>query len=657
VKRHSIISYIALAIAWAGQVPVFGAEPIPVEAFARLPHVASVKFSPSGKYLAVLRHQDGQNYLVTQSTKGTDAHVVVASNNEEIFIQWFEWVSDERLLVGVRFSYSRGRIGSTETRLIGVNRDGTESNQDLIKPKGPESIFGAEHYSQFQDQVVAFLPADHKHVLIALDAQIPNSPNVYRLNVYSGAQSLVQSNPGSIEGFGRIHTWMADRNGKVRLGIGFRHTTMQRIIVRSSQSDEWRELVEFDLTKDLGIEPLGFDSDPDLLYVRAPHKGRQAIYTLRLDQPDRPRELVFADPDYDIGGPLIYSRWLQTVVGVSYAAEEIRAVYWDKRVQAIQTRLNELLPARRNVIVSSSNDGTRYVVASGNAVQPAQFFIFDREHDRVVRFAETYPDLPVDRMSLPKSITFQSRDGLMLHGYVTVPKDREPGALPMVVFPHGGPAARDTGRWDYWTQFFVNRGWGVLQVNFRGSAGYGENFLRAGFQRWGLEMQDDITDAVEWAVREGIARPNRICIVGGSYGGYAALMGTVRTPDLYRCAISFAGVSDLRRLVDHARFFDGQEVMTDAQIGRWWSDRDRLRDTSPVNHAKEIRTPLLILHGRADVVVPVVHSRDMADAMKEADARNYRYVELPQGDHWLSREPDRVQVFREMEAFLQSHLE
>jgi dipeptidyl aminopeptidase/acylaminoacyl peptidase len=245
----------------------------------------------------------------------------------------------------------------------------------------------------------------------------------------------------------------------------------------------------------------------------------------------------------------------------------------------------------------------------------------------------------------------------MLHGYVTLPKDREPGALPMVVLPHGGPAARDAGRWDYWTQFFANRGWGVLQVNFRGSAGYGEHFLRAGFQRWGLEMQDDITDAVQWAVREGIASPSRICIVGGDYGEYAALMGTVRTPDLYRCAISFAGVSDLRRLVDHARFFDGEEVMTDARIGRWWSDRSRLKDTSPVNHAKEIRTPLLILHGRSDIVVPVVHSRDMADALKEADARNYRYVELPQGDHWLSREPDRVQVFREMEVFLKSHLD
>lgn len=643
MKQFAIVSCLALALVGECLPYAFGAEPLPVESFARLPRVGSVKFSPSGKYLAVLRNQDGQTYLVTQSTTGVEAHVVVTSDNSDYFIKWFEWVNDERLLAGVRFASSRGLTGTMETRLIGVNRDETGGNQELIKPMS----------SQFQDQVIAFLPDDPNHVLIALDATIHNSPNVYRLNVESGARNLVQANPGNAEGFRRIHQWVADRTGRVRLGIGGRNS-MQRIIVRSSGSDEWRELVEFDFTKEFGIRPLGFDSDPDVLYVRALHDGRQAIFKLRIDQPDAPRELVVADPTFDIDGPLIYSRWLRAVVGVSYVAEEIRTVYWDKRAQAVQARIDSALPNRRNVIVSSSHDGRRHVVVSGNAVQPAQYFIFDREHDRVVKFAESRPEVNAGQMAALKPVAIQARDGLVVHGYITAPLERDEHAMPLVVFPHGGPSGQDSAHWDSLAQFFASRGWAVLPVNFRGSSGYGEDFLRAGFKRWGLEMQDDITDAVQWAIQQGIANANRICIVGVGYGGYAALMGAVKTPDLYQCAIS---VTDLRRYVDEQRHFLWGEVVAETTMGRWWSDRDRLKETSPVNHAKEIHAPLLLMHGASDVTVPVEHSRVMADALKEAGAQTYHYIELPQGDHWLSREPDRIQVFREMEVFLKSHLD
>lgn len=646
MTRFRMVVCFALVMGWECPPYAFAADPVPVESFARLPRVGSVTFSPSGNYLAVLRSEDGQTRLVTQSASGADAHVVVTSDNSDYFIKWFEWVNDERLLVSIRFASTRNRVETAETRLVSVNRDGTGANQELMR-----SV-----YSQFQDRVVAFLPDDPKHVLIALDATIPNSPNVYRLNVESGARSLVQANPGNAEGFRRIHEWMADRAGLVRLGIGGRNT-MQRIIVRSSGSDEWRELAEFDFTKEAGITPLGFDHDPDVLYVRALHDGRQAIFKLRVDQPDAPRELVAADPEYDISGALIYSRWLHSVVGVSYAAEGIRTVYWDKQAQAVQARIDHALPNCRNVIVSSSHDGRRHVVVSGNAVQPAQYFIFDRERDRVVKFADSRPDVDAGKMAVPTSVTIQARDGLALHGYLTAPLGRDERAMPLVVFPHGGPSARDTDRWDSWTQLFASRGWAVLQVNFRGSSGYGDDFLRAGFQRWGREMQDDLTDAVRWAVQENIANASRICIVGAGYGGYAALMGAVKTPDLYRCAISVAGLTDLRRYVDERRFFVRGEVAADALIGRWWSDRDRLNETSPVTHAKEIRTPLLLMHGVSDVVVPVEHSREMVEAMKAAGVQNYRYVELPQGDHWLSREPDRLRVFQEMETFLKAHLD
>nr|WP_249777492.1 S9 family peptidase [Herbaspirillum robiniae] len=258
---------------------------------------------------------------------------------------------------------------------------------------------------------------------------------------------------------------------------------------------------------------------------------------------------------------------------------------------------------------------------------------------------------------MPRAISFKGRDGTPLHGYLTPPWNAPAGKAPLIVLPHGGPVARDVARFDVYTQFFASRGWAVLQVNFRGSAGYGAEFEQAGFKRWGLEMQDDITDSVNWSVQSGLADPARICIVGGSYGGYAAMMGVIKTPELYRCAVSINGVADLRDLLANAQRYVGYEIGAERIIGQWWSDRERLRQTSPVNRAKEIRTPLLLIHGKEDRTVPVEQSRDMADALKDTGNKDYRYVELPLGDHGLSREEDRIRAFREMETFLKTYLD
>lgn len=213
------------------------------------------------------------------------------------------------------------------------------------------------------------------------------------------------------------------------------------------------------------------------------------------------------------------------------------------------------------------------------------------------------------------------------------------------------------GAFNYWTQWFVSRGWAVLEPRFRGTEGYGDDVLRGGFQRWGLEMQDDVTDVVQYAIRAGIANASRICIVGSGYGGYAALMGAVKTPDLYRCAVSVGGVADLTQVLSDSRWYLNQKPMVEARIGSWWNDRDRLRDTSPIAHAQEMRTPLLLMHGRMDRSVPLLQSREMADALNAAGVTNSRYVELPLADEALRREEDRLHLFSEMERFLSQYLD
>ena len=625
---------------------------IPLEAFAGLPAVDSMKFSPSGKYLAVLRNEDGKTYLTTQLPSGADPHVVVSSDNSEYFVRWYEWVNDERLLVGIRFGASRGRTETVETRLIGVNRDGTHGNE-LVSPR-PQNIFGGDHYSQFQDQVIGYLPDDPKHVLVSLDRYNRNIPDVYRLDVYSGSRSLIQANPGNAEGIGAVRSWFADRQGRVRVGVGMFDKTM-RITVREANSDQWHELAEYDRTKERGIVPLGFDEDPNILYVRAVHQGRWAVFRIDLGKPDRPRELVLADPHLDMLGQLLYSRWLRSVVGMTHFTEQ-RQLYWDKRFYELQSRINRLLPGRLSSILSSTDDGKRHIVVSMSSTEAVKFYVFDKEHDRLVKLAQAYPGLLSAEMRPVKAVTIGARDGVTLPAYLTLPARQSAGAMPLIVFPHGGPHHHDQKTFNVWTQFFVSRGWAVLQINFRGSTGYGEEFERAGFQQWGLAMQDDLTDGVGWAIQQGIADSNRICILGASYGGYAALMGAIRTPDLYRCVVSIAGVSDLRKLVDDQRFYLGAEITADTKIGRWWSDRKQLGETSPAMQASKIHIPLLLLHGAADVIVPVEHSREMAEALKSAGHKEFRYVEMPMADHWLSREHNRIETFREMEMFLRAHL-
>ncbi len=647
-----------LLLVWS-MVPVYaepGSTSPPTATFASLPRIESIQLSPSGRHLAVLRHHDGQTFLETHTVTGQDAHPVVSTDNREYIITWFRWINDERLLVSMRFAATPEATDTVETRLMAVNRDGTEQTANLLKQGGFSSLFGQKHVPQFEYQLVGMIPGDPRHVLLALDLEHPNAPDVYKVDVYSGERQLVQANPSSKPDRNAISHWIADRTGAVRSGVG-QFQTAVHAIVRQPESTLWRELADYDLAKETGLVPLAFDADPAWLYVRDQHRGKTAIFKLNVMDRAADRVLVVADPKFDLNGELVYAPGRKKVVGVRYSAADERVLFWDFDAQRLQARIDRAIPGTVNVIHSSSDDGRLHVVKSSGAAQPPRWSIFDEQDGRMVLLGRSYPDLETAALAAPTTTYVTARDGKELQVFLTVPKDRDPRHLPMIVFPHGGPAARMPGAFNYWTQWFVSRGWAVLEPRFRGTEGYGDEFLRAGFQRWGLEMQDDLTDAVQYAIRSGLANANRTCIVGAGYGGYAALMGTVKTPDLYRCAVSLGGVTDLPQLVSDGRGYLNQKPMVEARIGSWWNDRDRLRETSPVAHAQGMRTPLLLMHGSMDRSVPVSQSRNLADALKAANATNARYVELPLADEALRREEDRLHVFSEMERFLTQHLD
>jgi len=629
--------------------------PPPTAAFASLPRIESIQLSPSGRHLAVLRNHEGQTFLDTQTVTGQDVHRVVSTDNRDYIITWFRWVNDERLLVSVRFAATRDAIDSIETRLMAVNRDGTEPIPNLFKQSAFPSIFGKKHFPQFQDRLVGTIPDDPRHVLLALDLEHPNAPDVYKVDVYSGDRQLIQANPSSQPDPRVILHWIADRAGTVRAGVGQFQTGVHAIF-KQPESSLWRQLADYDLAKETGLVPLAFDVDPAWLYVRDQHRGKAAIFKLNVLDRSMDRVLVVADPKFDLNGELVYAPGRKKVVGVRYSVTDERVLFWDYDAQRLQARIDRALPGSVNVIHNSSDDGRLHVVKSSGAAHPPRWSLFDEQDGRMVLLGKSYSDLEGAGLASPTTTYVTARDGKELQVFLTVPKDRDPRHLPMIVFPHGGPASKSPGGFNYWTQWFVSRGWAVLEPRFRGTEGYGDEFLRAGFQRWGLEMQDDLTDAVQYAIRSGLANANRVCIVGSGYGGYAALMGAVKTPDLYRCAVSLGGVTDLLELVSDSRWYLNQKPMMEMRVGSWWNDRERLRDTSPVAHASEIRTPLLLMHGLMDRFVPVSHGRAMAEALQSSGKTTFTYVELPVADHVLHREEDRQRVFSELEAFLTQHL-
>lgn len=626
---------------------------IPLKALASLPQVRTMMLSPSGTSLAFIQNIEDKTYLVTTTHDGKQRRKLFESDNRTYSLRWFHWVNDERLIIGVAVTDAMYGLGGpfrwTQTRLLAVNRDGSDLRTDLVVPSGDIRRLSREHIPQIQDRVIETTPGDRRSVLIALDLSSPTYPDVYKLDVYTGRRELIER---STHG---IRTWMADRQGAVRLGIAIEGTIV-RIFVKPVGQEHWQTLTKYDALSESGMSPLGFGEDPNQLFVEQSLDGRTAVYSINISDPQVPPTLRASHASYDVEGGLVYSSWLKRAVGVNYHADESKTIYWNAEAKELQASIDLALPGRSNTIRSSSQNGRRHIVVSSNATQPPQWYLFDVELNRLHLMLDEYPNLAAKDLVNPTPVSLKARDGTVLHGYVARPGNAQQ-PVPLVVLPHGGPGSRDLLDFDYWVQFFVSRGWAVLQVNFRGSSGYGSAFWRAGLQRWGLEMQDDLTDAAQYAIDRRIADPQRMCIVGGSYGGYAALMGVVKTPELFRCAVSFAGVSDLQSLLEGRRQFLGYELGAERQLGSLWSDRGRLTATSPVNHADKIRTPLLIVHGVEDRTVPVEQSRAMVEALNGAGFKDVRYVELPDGDHHLSRQADRVTFFRELERFLSTHLD
>lgn len=635
LKSFAALAFTLLAFAPAASVSAQTAQPPrPAEAFAALPGIVEPKLSPGGRRLATRISKDGSTYLMIMSVDGS-APALISTRGSDL--NWWKWVNDDWLVVGIGDKRPFGDGDEAYvTRALGVSADGKTVNPllDRLRDIGQQG-----------DDVIWTAHDGSPRILVSVQRSIYVDdikfwPQVYQVNVATGRFELeVDSHEGVIE-------WIADASGAVRIGVGSgRSGDQNRILYRASNRGNFREFPGRDKDGNKAKYPNVILADGRGIAIADDANGYSVIYEYDLATM-QPGRVIQSTPGYDING--FRTDPAQTkLLGVSVAQASSSMRWLDPAMLALQAEINGLVQGASGSIVSTSRDLNRSIVLFSSADGPGAYFLYDRPTGAMKQLAFVNPALKMAKLNPVRMIRYKARDGLDIEAVLTLPRARAAQKLPLIVLPHGGPFARDDVSWDWWTQFLAEKGYAVVQPNYRGSSGYGTAFTEKGEGEWGLKMQDDLVDAIAHLSRQGIADSKRVCIAGASYGGYAAMRAAQRDASHYRCAISYAGVSDLKRLTKYSfrELFGGKSK---AWLRRQAPD---LSAVSPINSPEKSAIPLLLVHGRLDTRVTVDHSRQFAAKLKNA-GRSVIYIEQPQADHHFSRSADRLEFLKAMEAFL-----
>jgi dipeptidyl aminopeptidase/acylaminoacyl peptidase len=607
-------------------------DPLAV-AFGTMPGLWNVRMSPDGSKVSFLQmHSEDLPILVILDLTSGKVNLAMASTSDGFDIQWCNWANNERLLCGF-MAIAGGWDNYSVTRLVAVNADGSEMKVLLQRKLRDE-------FAQFQDRVVDWLVDDPKRVLVVM----PNNKGatLNPLDIYSGAiKGVIDRHSGYVG-------WISDGRGVPRL-YWYMSEDQIRWKYRRSGERKWRVLHKSKMTDmDDDYHPIGFGEDPDRLLVLKPHDGRLALWSEDL-KGEKEDEVVFSHPEVDVDDPEFLGKF-KRIVAIGYSTDRWHLHFFDEAVEEISEMLSEYHSDKNVSVIDESWDRRYYLVHVDSDHDPGIFFRFDVQKKHLLRIAAKYPLLESQSLASVEPIRYAARDGAEIPGYLTRSLQAQ-GASPAVILPHGGPESRDYGEFDWLAQFMAAKGYAVLQSNYRGSGGYGIDWSgEGGFRAWRTAISD-LTDGAMHLVKSGIADPNRICVVGWSYGGYAALMSGVEEPERYRCLVSIAGVSDPAMLIDDYRHFLNRRGVQKF-IG--W-DAEVIERGSPLKRASEVRAPVLLFHGDQDVNVPIHHSQKMAKALKRAK-KSVEYIEYEDVEHSIRRNGYRVDMLDRIGSFLDAHI-
>jgi dipeptidyl aminopeptidase/acylaminoacyl peptidase len=596
-----------------------------MEDFFKNPESAGYDLSPDGEHIALLK--PWQNRLNVHVQKIGEDEVTRITSSTERDIAGYMWANNERI------AYVQDTAGDENFRVYAVDIDGSDSKE--LTP-----------FEKVRASIIDELESDPEHMLIDMNKRDARVFDVYRININTGQMEMIAQNPGNITG------WMTDHDGKLRIALTTDGVNTS-VLYRDSEKDEFQALITTSFKETMA--PLFFTFDNKNLYVSS-NIGRDKLAIFEYDVKEKKQvRLIYEHPEVDVDS-LMRSDKRKKITGTYYYTEKLHYHFFDEDREKLQAELEKRLPGYEVRVSSLSKDETKVLVRTYSDRSLGSYYYLNRNTNQFMKLVDVSPWLSEDEMSEMKPVSYTSRDGLIIHGYLTLPKGFKAKNLPVIINPHGGPWARDTWGFIPEVQFLANRGYAVFQMNFRTSTGYGRKFWEAGFRQNGLAIQDDITDGVNWLIDQGIADPERVGIYGGSYGGYCTLAGVAFTPDLYACGVDYVGISSWFTILEGIPpYWEPMREMFYEMVGHPEKDKELLEKTSPLFHADKIKAPLFVAQGANDPRVNIKESDQIVEALKKRGVEVEYMIKENEG-HGFRNEENRFDFYRAMEKFLAKHL-
>jgi len=603
--------------------------------FGSQPDLRSLRMSPDGSKMVFIQyHPDGYDFVrILDFDSKKMSGMIFAGTRDGDEIDWCRWANDERVLCSLSKMNTMNGNYYRVSRLVGVNYDGKDIK--LLVPKELKNQF-----STGLATVIDWLPDDPNHVQIPVSQMGESS--VGSLDIYTG--NLSNRNRGERGAY----RWISDGHGVPRLYQFFNRDFRRWYLRDPNDERKWDVLHEVkadDFTDH--FEPYGFADNPDELLFFDTNHGRQALFSMDLAH-NQEKKLVFAHDRLDVLGIQTLGKYNRSVAAI-YFDDKVRHYFFDKDIEHIYELLTPLFPDQNVEIIDEDWNRRYYTVVVTSDIEPGVYYRYDNKEHKVARIASRSSKFKNQRLAVMKEITYPARDKVEIPAFLTLPVGEKKTGLPVVILPHGGPSSRDVWNFDVLAQFLAANGFVVMQSNYRGSEGYGDAWRGTGaFRNWKSAI-NDVNDGTKYLIDQGIADPGKICAVGWSYGGYAALMSAIEEPALYKCIVSIAGVTDPRtlgwRMLNYVGGDSALEFIGAEDVG----------DTgSPLKRTDEIKPPVLLVHAKEDVNVPFKQSEQMNDALGKS-SKSVEFIQYEHADHGIRPERYRIDLFTRIAEFLNKY--
>jgi len=635
MKKISLIPFLivlgVVIIPWSckNKEVILPAKQYTVEDFFRNPEKVSFTLSPDGKYYAYMGPYNNMLNIFVQEIGKENVTQLTFDTARSIY--GFVWGNNRRIL------YLKDSGGDENMKLFGVDVDGA-------------NLKGLTDFDKVRTNIIDDLPDIDDYVIIGMNKRNPQVFDPYRLDINTGELTMLAENPGNIVG------WMTDHEGKLRVAMAVVDGVNNSLLYRETEKDPFKTILTTSFKETMS--PYFFTFDNKNLYaVSDLGRDKTAAILFNLST-GKEEKLLYENPQYDVD-QLNYSRLRKVLTAARYTSWKRERYFFDKEFENTINDLKSKLGDIEFGITSADKSEVKKIVLAASDKSEGTYYLYDENTGTLDKISDVAPWLDQSEMASMVPVDYKSRDGLAINGYLTFPKGYSMDnakKMPVVVNPHGGPWARDQWGFNPEVQLLANRGYIVFQMNFRGSTGYGKKFWQASFKKWGKEMQDDITDGVNWLINKGIADSTRIAIYGGSYGGYATLAGITFTPDLYTAAVDYVGVSNLFTFLKTVpQYWKPMLDMFYEMVGDPVKDSILLYEASPVLHVDKIKTPLFIAQGANDPRVNINESNQMVEALRNRGI-TVEYMVKDNEGHGFYNEKNRFDFYHAMEKFLNEHL-